>query len=305
MAIDDSFETILDVRTRLKLNRKNVYRLAFTNEKFQNTAGAAVKIKYGSILTAIVVSTPTVEDHDGPWDDSEWEALTDSATNFTVDQKKRFKFTVPTEVIDGSPVPLIEEASTNAAEAGNIVVDNYVAATFSQITGNVYGNSTTPIVVGFGTGEVLPTDALANLFETLATGSAPLQGANVVVPWWFATFLKQEIGQKVVSLQDIVNNGQGNVSQMDLQALVAHGIGGFANIYASVAVPNTTNAKYKIMAGGPFISFAMALQTVKVVDIQNDFATGVKGLIVYGAKNMNTGAMALGTFNKGTAKVNA
>lgn len=305
MAIDDSFETILDTRTRLKLNRKNVYRLAFTNEKFQNTAGAGVKIRFGTILTAIVVSTPTIEDHDGPWDDSEWEALSDTATNFTVDQKKRFKFTVPTEVIDGSPVPLIEEASTNAAEAGNVVVDNYVASTFSQITGNVYGDSTTPIVVGFGTGEVLPSDALANLFETLATGSAPLSGANVVIPWWMATFLKQEIGRQVVTLADIVQNGSGNVSKMEQQALVAQGIGGFANIYASIAVPNTTNAKYKVMAGGPFISFAMALQTVKVVDIQNDFATGVKGLFVYGAKNMNAAAMALGTFNKGTAKVNA
>lgn len=305
MALDDVFEVALDARTRLYLNRKNVFRQAFTNEKFVNTAGANIPIRYGTILRAIQISRPTIEDHDGAWEDADWEELTDDKLEFTVDTKKRFKFAVPTEVISGSPVQLIEEASTQASEAANEVVDDYIAAKYSQVdAGNAYGDSTTPIVIGFGTGEVLPSDALANLFEKLGVAKAPLRGANVVIPWWFATFLRQELGAKVVTLADITANGQ-QLANIDLQGLVAQNIGGFANIYASVAVPNTSSAKYKVMAGGPFISFAMALEQVKVVDIQNNFATGVKGLFVYGAKNLNPKCMALGTFNKGTAKVNA
>lgn len=304
MALDDVFETALDARMRLYLNRMNVYRKAFTNEKFQNTAGTNIPIRYGTILKAIQISRPTVEDHDGPWTDEDWETLSDDKLEFSVDQKKRYKFTVPTEVISGSPVQLIEEASKQATAAVSDVLDDYIAAKYSQIdAGNQYGDSTTPIVIGFGTGEVLPSDGLANLFEKLGLAKAPLDGVNTVIPWWFATMLRQELGAKVTTLAEIQANGQA-IANIGAQGLVAQGIGGFSNIYASVAVPNTTNAKYKVMAGGPFISFAVALEQTQVVQIQNDFATGVKGLIVYGAKNMNPKCMAIATFNKGTAKVN-
>ena len=47
------------------------------------------------------------------------------------------------------------------------------------------------------------------------------------------------------------------------------------------------------------ITMASAIDLVKTVDLQNDFGYGVKGLFVYGAKLLDTNAMALGTFNKG------
>lgn len=304
MAIDDSFEVILDARTRLYLNRKNVYRQAFTNEKFTAADGSPAVIKYGTTLRAIQVSTPTITDYTGAWTDSDWEGVTDDKLDFTVDQQKKFAFSVSTTQLTGSPVQIIEQASQNAGAAANDVVDDYIASKHSTIdSGNLYGDSTTPITVGFGTGEIAPTNALANLFEKLALAKATLVGANVVVPWWFATYLKQEIGGRVVTLADLTANGATSAA-VDQQSLIIQDIGGFKNIYASIAVPNTSSAKYKVMAGAPLLSFAMALEQVKIVDIQNDFATGVKGLFVYGGKHLNPKQFALGTWNKGTAKTN-
>lgn len=287
------YESIWSARIRKFLDPILVYRNALCNEDYKG------EVRYGGVLSILGISDPTIEDHDGPWADDEWEALTDDDLQFTVTQKKRFKFRVGTEDQQGHKLRLIDVASQRAVFALGNTVDAYIAGKHSQVdSGNLYGDDTTPITVGFGSGEIAPLDALTNLSQVLAIANATMAKPNVVIPVWLATYLIQQVGAR--------NSVQGDAANTigPKQGLIYEGLAGWAGIYVSQNVPNTTATKYKVIGGDNHITLGIAVEQIKEVDLQNDFGSGVKGLLVYDAKLLQGEQMALGTFNKGTARVN-
>ena len=71
-------------------------------------------------------------------------------------------------------------------------------------------------------------------------------------------------------------------------------------IFLSNNVANTSGAKYKVMMGIPVITYAEAIMKTETYRVESAFATGVKGLHVYGAKLVSPAALALATVSKGT-----
>ncbi len=283
-------------RIRWYLDRIATYAAALTNSNFEG------EVKAGSTLRAFYVADASVTEYTGAWIDGDWTELAETETTLVVDQFRKALAKVPDARDNGSVLNLIDQASNRIAKGLADDLDDYIASLYTTIaTANEYGNDTTPIVVGFGAGETLPTVALSLLRKELVDAQAPTTNPRVVIPTWMGTMLEQEIGARQTAMGDNATAG----NQSNRQGLLVRNIAGFSEIYVSTAVPNTTGTLYKVMAGDPLITLATALDRFETIRLQNDFATGVRGLMVYGAASWRDDVLALGTFNTGAYKVNA
>lgn len=273
------------------LDSLSVYKQALCNSRYEG------KVELNNTLHIISVSDVSESEYTGAWVDGDYSAAATTEETFTVDQKRKFLINVKDTDQMGSVVQLIDQGSQRAAYAVVNRQDQWIASLHSQIdAANAYGDDTTPITIGFGVGEIRPLDALTMLRERLAESKAPMTDPRVVIPIWFSTMLIQQIGARNTNAGDAAMQN-GIVQQ---QGLVAKNHGGFNQIWASANVPNAGGAKYKVLCGDAEISFANAIQTVETARAQNDFATLVKGLYVYGGKILYGEMMGLGTFNKGS-----
>jgi hypothetical protein len=280
--------TMWSARILEYLDKDYVYLDALTNRNFEGEA------RKGGTVKAYYIGEVSVEDHDGAWTDADWDDLDDTEATIQIDKEKRFKFKAPRVREKFSTLQLIDQGSKRAAVAVGDVIDQAIAANYSAIdSGNNYGDDTTPITVGFGSGEVAPTVALARLRQALVTARAPRTNPRVVVPEWFGTMLYIELSGRLTGLGDAAALGKFAVNTGFLA-----NVAGLA-VYVSPNVPNTTSTKYKVIAGDPMITFASAIEEIDVIQLQNDFATGVKGLYVFGSKLPRAEYLALGTFNTG------
>lgn len=280
--------TLWSARILEYLDKSYMYVQALTNTNYEGEA------KKGGTVKAFYVSDVAVTDYTGAWLDTDWALLGDNAVTVQIDKEKKILIKVPLVRENFSMLQLIDQGSQRAAVAIGDVIDQAIAANYSSIAaGNAYGNDTTPITVGLGSGEVAPSVALAILREKLVTAKAPHTNPRVVVPEWFGTMLYIELSGRNTSLGDAATRGQFAVDagKMDpVSGLIP---------FVSPNVPNTSGTKYKVMTGDPMITYASAIDMLDTVQLINDFATGVRGLWVWGSKLPRGEYMALGTFNKG------
>ena len=280
--------TVWSARILEYLDKAYMYVQALTNRNYEGEA------KKGGTVKAFYVSDVTVTDYTGAWTDADWETLGDNAVTVQIDKEKKVLIKVPAVRENFSMLQLIDQGSQRAAVAIGDVIDQAIAANYSSIVaGNAYGDDITPITVGLGAGQVSPTVALARLRETLVTARAPHTNPRVVVPEWFGTMLYIELSGRVTQLGDAATRGEFAVDTGPMAPVSG------LTPYVSPNVPNTAGAKYKVMAGDPMITFASAIDMLDTVQLINDFATGVRGLWVWGSKLPRGEYMALGTFNKG------
>lgn len=280
--------TVWSSRILEYLDKTFVYVAALTNRNYEGEA------KQGGTVKMFRVNAVSVSDYDGAWTDADWTALGDTEFSLQIDQEKKFLFKLSDVREQFSVLQMIDQGSQRAAQAVGDTVDQYIASKNSQVaTANQYGDDTTPVTVGLGSGETRPTTALSMLRERLVTARAASAMPRAVIPEWFATMLELELAGRLTGLGDRSILGD-IVSKPGFMARV----GGF-DIFVSPNVPNTAGAKYKVLAGEPNITYASAIEKVETMRLQNDFATGVRGLYVYGGKLLDANSMALGTFNKG------
>lgn len=290
MAISESVPTLWSARILEYLDKTYVYKAALTNNRFEGTPRA------GGTVNSYYLSDVSTSAYSGSWDDADWTELTDNEKTITIDQETKVLAKIPRLSESGSVLSLVDQGSQRMAQAIGDTIDQYIASLHSQIAaGNAYGDSTTPITVGLGSGEIPPTLALARLFELLVDAKAPNTDCRVVIPSWMGTMLNREIGARETASGDAAIGGDG----APRPGLIATNISGFSQIHVSANVPNTTATKYKVIAGAPMITYASAIEEFNIIELQNDFAKGAKGLYVYGAKLLRGEYMALGTFNKG------
>lgn len=281
MPITVSDPTLWSTRILFHLTTSFVYGVAFTNKNYEGEIQDA-----GSTVRLLQIGDVSIGDYAGILSDP--ENLTDSALDLIIDQKKAFNFKVDDVDARRSVLQLIDEGSKRAAYAISDVRDQHIASFHSSVaTGNLVGTDTTPLVVGFGAGEIRPYDALLELTQKLDEANVQTVDRRIVVSPWFIRALKTELGSRSSGLGDkiLMNGFAGNID-------------GVA-VYQSNNVPNVSGAKYKVMAGVPMITFADAIVKTETYRVEKAFATGVKGLHVYGAKMTHPDAFALGTFNKG------
>ncbi|MEO5929751.1 MAG: hypothetical protein ABIR47_07455 [Candidatus Kapaibacterium sp.] len=291
MAISLSDPTIWSARVLGYLDKTLIYKAAFTNNDYEGEA------KSGGTVKSFYLSDVSVTDYTGTWDDTDWTELTDNEKSFTIDQLKKVLAKIPDVSQQFSVLNLIDQGSKRIAYAIGDIIDQFVASKYSQIaSANTYGNDTTPIVVGLGSGEIKPTIFLNILMERLIDAKAPRTNANVVIPSWMGTMLDIELGNRQTALGDAAVQGQ-----LDMpDGMVMQNVAGFKTVYVSSNIPNTSGAKFKVMAGEKMITYASAIEKFQIVPLQNDFAQGMKGLYVYGGKLLRGEFMSLGTVNKGS-----
>lgn len=178
-----------------------------------------------------------------------------------------------------------------AAYALADTIDQYVAALYSGVdSGNFFGTDASPKTVGIGAEELSAYATIVNLAMILNKANVPSAGRFVIVPPDFLGLLAQDA--RFTSSPDVRANG----------IVEGQTIAGM-QVYMSNNVPNTTSTLYKVMAGSSqAIAFATALKTIETKRHDKFFADNVRGLQVYGAKLLNTKALAVATVNYGTVE---
>lgn len=280
---------IWSARTLYYLNRLAVYINVFTNRNYEGDA------KIGGTVKMHWINDPNVTDYDGPWTDSSWQALQQNQSILQIDQMKKFAFQVPDVREFFNVMNLINDGAQRAAYAVSQTSDAYVAGKYVEVVPANVLNSGTAITVGFGATETRPTLFITRVRQLLVDASAPFSTPRIVIPTWMGTMLGIELGGR--------NTGLGDVTITQNAAapgLVAKVFG--VDVYESQNVPRTGTGgvNYHCLAGDPMITYADAMSNMETVRIQNDFATGVKGLYVYGAKLPRGEYMATGVAAQGS-----
>lgn len=276
-----SIPTIWSARILAYLDKTFVYGSAFTNRDYEGEvkdAGDKVKI--------LQIGPIAVGDYSGILGDA--QELTDTDQTLTIDQRKYFNFHVDDVADRTSVLKLVDEGSKRAAQAMSDVRDVFVSGLHTGVdAASLVGTDAAPVTVGFSTGQTKPYDAFLDLTQTLDEANVPGVDRRAVLPPWFIRALKAQFGDRGSGLGDTIATN-GLIGQLDGVA-----------IYQSNNVPNTGGAKFKAMVGAPVITFADAIVKTETYRPEKKFATGVKGLHVYGAKLTHPRGLAVGTFDKG------
>lgn len=287
-----SLPTVWQARILKYLDELAVYLNALTNSNFEGTP------RVNGTVKAYRVSNVGVSDYDGAWTDSDWEELQDVEFTLTIDQAKKVLVKVPDTKDNQSIINYIDQGGQRTAQAISDVIDQFIASNYAAVApANNYGDDTTPIIVGLGAGEIRPTVFLSLLRERLVKASAPRSSLRAVLPVWMATMLEIELSGRATSLGDQAQRG----AYQSQQGLVMEDVSGFKRIYASTNCPEVSEGtQAKILAGDPLITYASAIDKFQNIQLQNDFATGLRGLYCYGASLWDGNYMGLGTANRGS-----
>lgn len=243
--------------------------------------------KSGNTVKIASIGDVTVDDYTKDSDIADPEVLTDEEQTLLIDNAKYFNFYVDSVDRAQQNVNVLDEAMRRSAWSLREKADAFLAATMEAgvSAGNKIGTTTTPKV---------PTKAdayeyLVDLGVLLDEANAPIDGRFVIVPAWFhGLLLKDERFVKAGTRRSDTAIANGEVGEA----------AGFT-ILKSNNVPNTTGAKYKIIAGH---SIATAY-VEQIVDVQTykpekRFGDAVKGLHVYGARVVRPTALAMLIANK-------
>ena len=235
----------------------------------------------GNTVKIASMGDVTIGDYTKNTDIIDPEVLSDSDQSLLIDQSKYFNFYVDSVDRAQQNVNVLDEAMLRSAWKLRDVSDAFLAGIMDAAVpaGNKIGTVTTPKVP-------TKTDAyeyLVDLGVLLDESDTPIDGRFVIVPAWFhGLLLKDERFIKAGTFRSDATLANGEVGQA----------AGFS-ILKSNNVPNTTAAKYKIIAGHSiataYVEQVVDLQTYKP---EKRFGDAVKGLHVYGAKVVRPTALA-------------
>lgn len=236
----------------------------------------------GNTVKIASISDVAIGDYEKDTDISEPEVLTDSEQNLAIDQAKYFHFCVDSVDRAQQNVNVLEEAMRRSAWGLRDAADTFLAAAMEAAvpTGSKIGSVSTPKI---------PTkddayEYLVDLGVILDEANVPIEGRFVVVPAWFhGLLLKDDRFVNAGSIRSDMVLANGQVGEA----------AGF-RILKSNNVPNTSSAKYKIIAGHAiataYVEQIVDLETYKP---EKRFGDAVKGLHVYGAKVVRPTALAM------------
>jgi len=215
--------------------------------------------------------------------------LTDQELVLTVDQAKSFSFKIDDLEKRFSHVNFQAIAADNAAYALRDAMDSNILAAISAgataTTG--MGTTSTPIDIGFGSGEVDPLNQMALAAKELDEANAPEDGRwFVAAPEWYNQLSNS--ASKLLSVD--FNAGQGSIRN----GLVASGLLRGFSMYKSNNLPTNdlSGATPAGSATAPEALFghmsstaaASSMNKVETVRDTGTFSDIVRGLMVWGRK---------------------
>lgn len=281
MSVTNFIPTIWSARLLRHLDKKHVYA-NLLNRDYEG------EIKnFGDTVKINQIGDVTIKNYQKSTDIEAPEELSGEQLMLTIDQAKYFNFGI--DDVDAAQVnpKLMDKAMMRAAYGMNDVTDKFAANLLyvGSDAGNTLGTDESPIV---------PTatdayDTLVDLSTILTEANVPMDGRWVVVPAWFHGLLlkdKRFVGNGTDYNKAILEGGEVGVAS------------GF-RVSLSNNVPNTTGAKYKIIAGtNEAGSYAEQILKTEAYRPEKRFSDAVKGLHVYGAKVLQPKCLAVLTANR-------
>jgi len=232
----------------------------------------------------------TISDYSRDTDINSPQALADAQQVLVIDQAKYFNFAVDdVDQLQQNP-KVMEEAIRRSAYGLRNTIDQFIAALYSgaaAVTG--LGDDTTALVPSTNTDGTTMYDYLVNMGIALDEANVPSDGRFAILPPWL----------KGRMLKDARFVGYGTPENRNslLNGLLGEAAG--FNIMISNNVPNTSGAKYKVIAGHPMAwTFVQQILKTEAFRPERRFSDAVKGLSVYGAKVIRPEALVVGTFSK-------
>jgi N4-gp56 family major capsid protein len=278
MSIANFIPAIWSARLLDNLNNYHVYgQLAVVNKDYEGEVsdmGDTVKI---NSIGAVTISPYTKNQ-----EIVAAEALSTNLTTLTIDQGHTFNFFVDdVEKAQAAGNP-IDAAMGEAGSGLSDKADVFIAGlNTGAAVANLIGNDTTPKT---DVTKDSAYDYIVDLGTKLDESNIPSLGRYCIVPPWFFGLLQKDA--RFTKDPNVLYNGYiGDVAGM--------------RVFKSNNVPNTTGAKYKIIAGYPgAITFVEQIIKVEAYRPEKRFADGVKGLYVFGAKLIRPTGIAVLTANK-------
>jgi hypothetical protein len=209
------------------------------------------------------------------------DILSDDDQSLVIDQQKYFNFYVDSIDRAQQNVNVLDEAMRRAGWQLRDAADTFLAGVMDTAvpTGNKIGSLTTPKV---------PTkddayEYLVDLSVMLDEANVPIDGRFVVVPAWYHGLLLKD--ERFISS----GTSAGDASRRNAEVGEAAGF----SILKSNNVPNTTGAKYRVIAGHAIATaYVEQILDVQTYQPEKRFGDAVKGLHVYGAKVVRPEALA-------------
>lgn len=245
-----------------------------TNTDYEGDASNATIVKINA-MGAI-----SVNDYDGGTGSVNFQDISTTSQDLSIDQKKYFAFNIDDVDIAQTNLALVDKAMERAAYAMGQTVDNKIASLYTAVDSGSAG-------LGTDAAPIVATGSLA--YDTLVTVAKTLDDQNVsnfnrfavIPPWYKAELMKDS---RLLNLSwDIIENG----------LAVEQPIAGL-KVYVSNNVSNTASAKYKILAGtADAIAFVGQISAMEKLRPDDSFSDAVKGLYVYGAKVIEADGLTL------------
>lgn len=240
---------------------------------------------YGDTVKIQQIGDITVGDYTKNTDITDPQQLSGTSQSLVIDQGKFFNFQID-DVDNAQTNPkLMDEAMMRSAYALADVTDKFIAGKYTDVpSANQVGNDSTPIVVT----KTNVYEQFVALAEKLDEANVPRMGRwTVISPWVYALLLQNDLFVHATQKGDsVIANGE------------VGSVAGFT-VYNSNNVPNTSGAKYKILAGtNAGISYAEQVVKTEAYRMEKRFADAVKGLHVYGAKTVQPNCLACLTASK-------
>jgi hypothetical protein len=215
--------------------------------------------------------------------------LTDQELVLTIDQAKSFSFKIDDLEKRFSHVNFQAVASDNAAYALRDAMDSNILAAISAgatVTTGM-GSTSTPIDIGFATGEIDPLNQMSLAAKELDEANAPEDGRwFVAAPEWYNQLANTS--SKLLSVD--FNAGQGSIRN----GLVASGLLRGFQMYKSNNLPTndltgatpagTATAPEALFGHISGTSAASSMNKVETIRDTGTFSDIVRGLMVWGRK---------------------
>lgn len=255
--------------------RKALVYSVFTNRDYEGEIANA-----GDTVRITSISRPTINTYTPNSTTITPEIINDFQRTLVVDQAKYFAFQVDDIDQRQAAGNVIPQAMDEAAFALADVVDQYLASFYTSIQA---ANQLGSITVNSAT---TPTDAydkvLVPLKIRLDLANVPSANRNVVVrPELYGCLLRDNRFVRAnESMEDTLHSG------------VVGKAAGFT-ILTSNNAPNTTGSEYATIAGNDrALTMATQISKTEAYRPQNSFSDAVKGLALYGAKNVRPDSLA-------------
>lgn len=280
MAVTSFIPEIWNARLLYALRNDLVYTNLF-NRNYEGDIQQAGDTVHINTITDI-----TIKDYTRNTDIDNPEQLTTADQTLVVDQAKYFNFYI-NDVDKAQALPgLIDAAMASASHGLAEAVDKYLAGLLAAASGTIttgLGSTSTPLTVTAQSAYEL----LVDMKTAMDKANVPKMGRKVVLPPEFEGFMLKDS-------RFAANGGKGE-NRLENGAVAR--AAGF-DIYISNNVPNTSGAKYKVIASTQESNtYAEQLVKTEAYRREKGFDDGVKGLLVYGAKIIRPAAVAVATVN--------